>query len=70
MATNTLEQTNGWDPLDLGTPNARRWRDEDGRGIQPDTDSRPAIRPVARPTSRPEAPTPRRPQADAPWDRR
>ncbi len=69
MAEPTLEQTNGWDPLDLGKPNPRRDREADGRGILPDTDSRPAIRAVARPTSRPEAPSPHRGHTTAPWDK-
>jgi len=69
MAARTLEQTNGWDPLDLGTPKKRRNREIDGRGILPDTDSRPAIRAVAVPTSKPQAPAPRRAHTTAPWDK-
>ena len=71
MATRTLEQTNGWDPLDLGTPSPKRTREVDGRGILPDTDSRPAIRAVAVPTSQPAAPTPHRDYTTttAPWDK-
>lgn len=69
MAGRTLEQTNGWDPLDLGNPRPKRRRDiETGRGILPDTDSRPEIRPVTRPDTKPQAPAPRR-VYDAPWDR-
>ena len=67
MAGRTLEQTNGWDPLDLGAPDPKRRRTpRDAPGILPDTDTRPEIRPVQRPTSQPQAPRPSR--ADAPWD--
>ncbi len=69
MATPTLEQTNSWDPLDLGTTKPKRTREADGRGILPDTDSRPSIRAVAVPTSQPAAPTPQRACTTAPWDK-
>lgn len=71
MNRRTLEQTNSWDPLDLGNPEPKRRREpESGMGILPDTDSRPEIRPVARPTSRPSALAPLRAHSDAPWDQR
>ena len=56
-AARRLQQVIDWDPLDLTEPGlppveaAPDREDHDATGIQPDTDTRPELRPVRRVTS-------------------